>query len=139
MGCRDVSCFGKNRFLLFNVTGVLSLFMSTIMRFCLLFLLSGLVYAQEMPGSADLEPIPDGAPYADGEQNVPAPEVTIRQQGSQGSIEEYRSGGVLYMIKVNPAKGASYYLIDVDGDGNMETPFNDLQGRMMIPAWVLVR
>ena len=78
-------------------------------------------------------------PEASREQNVPAPEVTIRQQGDQGSVEEYRAGGVLYMIKINPAKGASYYLVDTDGDGNLETRYNDLQGGLLIPAWVLLR
>ena len=43
------------------------------------------------------------------------------------------------MIKVNPAKGVSYYLVDTDGDGNLETRYNDLQSGMLIPAWVLLR
>jgi hypothetical protein len=104
-----------------------------------LLLASGLVWAQDATRSPGLEPIPDGPPEVSGEQNVPAPEVTIRQQGDQGSIEEYRAGGVLYMIKVNPAKGASYYLVDADGDGNLETRYNDLESGLLIPAWVLLR
>ena len=32
------------------------------------------------------------------------------------------------MIKVNPARGTPYYLVDTDGDGNLETRFNDLRG-----------
>jgi hypothetical protein len=54
-------------------------------------------------------------------------------------IEEYRAGGVLYMIRVNPARGAPYYLVDTDGDGNLETRFNDLAGGLLIPAWILFR
>lgn len=104
-----------------------------------LLLASGLVWAQDAAKPAGLEPIPDGSPDATREQNVPAPEVTIRRRGDQGVIEEYRAGGVLYMIKVNPAKGASYYLVDTDGDGNLETRYHDLQGGMLIPAWVLLR
>ena len=104
-----------------------------------LLLASGLVWAQDAAKSSDLEPIADGPPEASREQNVPAPGVTIRQQGDQGSVEEYRAGGVLYMIKINPAKGASYYLVDTDGDGNLETRYNDLQGGLLIPAWVLLR
>ena len=105
----------------------------------LLLLASGLAWAQDAARSPGLEPIPDGSPDAAGERAVPAPEVTIRQRGDQGSVEEYRAGGVLYMIKINPAKGASYYLVDTDGDGNLETRYNDLQGGMLIPAWVLLR
>ena len=43
------------------------------------------------------------------------------------------------MVKVNPAKGASYYLVDTDGDGSLETRFNDLASNLAIPAWVLLR
>jgi hypothetical protein len=104
-----------------------------------LLLASGLAWAQNAAKPTGLEPIPDGPPDASRTQNVPAPEITIRQMGDRGTIEEYRAGGVLYMIKVNPAKGSSYYLVDTDGDGNMETRQNDLQSGMLIPAWVLLR
>lgn len=104
-----------------------------------LLLASGLTWAQNAAKSPGLEPIPDGPPAASREQNVPAPEVTIRQRGDQGSIEEYRAGGVLYMIKIHPAKGRPYYLVDTDGDGNLETRYNDLQSGLLIPAWVLLR
>lgn len=107
----------------------------------LLLLLSapGFNWAQDAENSADLEPIPDGPPEDGRARNVPAPEITIRQLGDQGSVEEYRVGGVLYMMRVNPAKGASYYLVDTDGDGNMETRYHELQGNLAIPAWVLLR
>ena len=105
-----------------------------------LLLVSGLVWAQDASQPpAGLEPIPDGSPTGSAEQNVPAPEVTIHRRGSEGTIEEYRAGGVLYMVKVNPAKGASYYLVDTDGDGSLETRFNDLASNLAIPAWVLLR
>lgn len=104
-----------------------------------LLLASALSEAQDAAHPAGLEPIPDGPPETSREQNVPAPEITIRQLGDQGSVEEYRAGGVLYMIRVNPAKGVSYYLVDTDGDGNMETRYNDLQSNLAIPAWVLLR
>ncbi|QQS55023.1 MAG: DUF2782 domain-containing protein [Candidatus Competibacteraceae bacterium] len=105
----------------------------------LLWLVPGLVWAQDASQPAGLEPIPDGSPTGSAEQNVPAPEVTIRRRGDEGTIEEYRAGGVLYMVKVNPAKGAAYYLVDSDGDGSLETRFNDLESNLAIPAWVLLR
>lgn len=104
-----------------------------------LLLISNLSWAQGASDPAGLEPIPDGPPETGGERNVPAPEVTIRQRGDRGSIEEYRVGGVLYMIKVVPSKGVPYYLVDTDGDGNLETRYSDLQDGMLIPAWVLLR
>lgn len=105
----------------------------------LLVLAPGLNGAQDAENSPGLEPIPDGPPEGARERNVPAPEITIRQLGDQGSVEEYRIGGVLYKVKVNPAKDVSYYLVDTDGDGNLETRYNDLQGNLIIPAWVLLR
>ncbi|MCP5195837.1 MAG: DUF2782 domain-containing protein [Gammaproteobacteria bacterium] len=105
-----------------------------------LLLAPSLLWAQDAESpAAGLEPIPDGPPEASREQNVPAPEITIRQLGDQGSVEEYRAGGVLYMVRVNPAKGVSYYLVDTDGDGNMDTRYNELQSSLAIPGWVLLR
>lgn len=104
-----------------------------------LLLISNLSWAQVTADPPGLEPIPDGPPEATGEQNVPAPEVTIRQRGDRGSIEEYRAGGLLYMVKVVPTKGVPYYLVDADGDGNFETRYSELEDGMLIPAWVLLR
>ncbi len=54
------------------------------------------------------------------------PEVTIIHRGKE-TIEEYRVGGQLYMIKITPSKGLPYYLMDMDGDGSLETRRNDLE------------
>lgn len=104
-----------------------------------LLLVPSLVWAQAAPQPAGLEPVPDGAPSAASSSGVPAPEVTIRRRGSEEVVEEYRAGGVLYMIKVSPTKGVPYYLVDTDGDGSLETRYNDLQDGLLIPAWVLLR
>jgi hypothetical protein len=66
------------------------------------------------------------------------PEVTIIQK-EESMVEEYRVNGNLYMIKITPSVGASYYLIDRDGDGNMEFRTNTLGGDVMVPQWVLFR
>lgn len=60
-------------------------------------------------------PVPDGAP-GEGDD---APAVTIKPSG-QGQVEEFRSNGKLYMLKVTPRKGVAYYLIDPHGDGRFE-------------------
>ncbi|MEK7322476.1 MAG: DUF2782 domain-containing protein [Pseudomonadota bacterium] len=66
------------------------------------------------------------------------PEVTIIQRGGE-AIEEYRIANQLYMIKVTPAQGAPYYLVDTDGDGNLETRERDLDSAVVPPRWVLFR
>jgi hypothetical protein len=59
------------------------------------------------------------------------PEVTIVRRGNE-TIEEYRVGGQLYMIKITPSKGAPYYLMDTDGDGSLETRRNDLENPSIV-------
>lgn len=66
------------------------------------------------------------------------PEITIVQQG-ENRIEEYRINGKLYMIKVVPKKGFPYYLMDNDGDGQLETRRNDLDPDIIVPRWTLFR
>jgi hypothetical protein len=66
------------------------------------------------------------------------PEVTIIRQQDR-TIEEYRINGQLYMIKVTPSKGYPYYLVDADGDGNLETRRNELDPRILVPSWVIFR
>ncbi len=69
---------------------------------------------------------------------VPEPDVKIIQRPRE-KIEEYRIGGVLYTVKVTPTVGAPYYLVDTDGDGNLETRRNDLDPKIAIPGWVILR
>ena len=45
------------------------------------------------------------------------PQVTIVRTESE-TREEYRQNGKLYMVKVTPAFGPDYYLVDQQGDGN---------------------
>lgn len=66
------------------------------------------------------------------------PGVTIIQRG-QETVQEYRVGNQLYMIKITPSKGAPYYLVDIDGDGTLETRRSDLDPEVVTPQWVLLR
>ncbi len=70
-------------------------------------------------------------------QEPPTPEVVIRQQGNQVQ-EEYRVGGRLYMIRIIPQKGVPYYLIDSDGDGDMDSRRDELTDTTRIPSWILL-
>lgn len=74
----------------------------------------------------------------DSSKNLPEPEVTIIKNNEE-NIEEYRIYGKLYMIKVIPKVGAAYYLVDNDGDGNLETRQNSLEPNILIPMWILFK
>lgn len=62
------------------------------------------------------------------------PEVTITTKGT-AIHEEYRVNGQLYMIKVTPAKGKPYYLIDEMGNGKFRR--SDLEPQFTVPTWVI--
>jgi len=66
------------------------------------------------------------------------PEINIIHKDDR-MIEEYRVNGQLYMIKVTPSVGPSYYLMDTDGDGSLETTSNELDSGLLVPNWVLLR
>ena len=63
------------------------------------------------------------------------PQVTIIKRGGN-TFEEYRVNGRLYMVKVTPAHGRPYYLIDDRGDGRF-TRQDHLDPGVRVPQWVL--
>lgn len=64
----------------------------------------------------------------------PEPEVIIREEKNQ-TIEEYRINGQLYAIKVIPKKGKPYYLVDSDGNGELD--LRQERGKLVVPKWLL--
>ncbi len=99
-----------------------------------LWLLLTLVLALALPAGA--------APEEEGEDIPPEhrlapgkgePEVRIIQRPDV-TIEEYRSGGRVYMIKVIPEVGPSYYLYDRDGDGEWDERFGP---EITVPQWTI--
>lgn len=54
-------------------------------------------------------------------------ERTIRTEDNGDVIEEYRVGGQLRIVKVTPARGPTYYMIDDNGDGRMDRGKGDVQ------------
>jgi hypothetical protein len=93
--------------------------------------------AAEQPAPA-LQPLPPPPPMS---ANVPdeelEPQVTITKK-SDMTIEEYRSGGKLYMIKVIPKVGPPYYLVDESGDGKFARQ-ESLDSGLRPPRWVIHR
>ncbi len=63
------------------------------------------------------------------------PHVTITKKG-ETTVEEYRVGGRLYMIKITPKHGRPYYLIDDRGDGRFARQ-EGLDSGVRVPMWVI--
>ena len=101
----------------------------------LLSLLAMSAAAQQPP--AGLQPLPEPPPPPPGMQPDPAlePQVTISKRG-EDKVEEYRMNGKLYMLKVTPPHGVSYYLVDEKGDGRMSRQ-ESLDSGLRVPMWVI--
>ncbi len=108
------------------------------MRLITILFLSGLCSAAfadepQPPGLQPLQPPPTldaNAQDADLE-----PQVTITKQTEQ-TVEEYRVGGRLYMIKIIPKVGKPYYLVDDLGDGKF-SHHEGLDSGVRPPRWVI--
>jgi|SRR3954462_6010495 hypothetical protein len=87
----------------------------------------------------DLPPPPALPPASPADANNPElqPEVTVRKEGPN-TIEEYRVRGKLYMMKVTPAHGHAYILMDNKGDGTFMRQDNPLDTGLRVPQWVLL-
>lgn len=66
------------------------------------------------------------------------PQVVIRKSG-ENTIEEYRVNGQLFKVKVTPAAGPAYFMIDTDGDGVMDQRYDRLGDQLTTPQWVLFK
>ncbi len=111
--------------------------MPSFVRFLLppALLLSRHVFAADEPRVPNTAPAP---PPSVSEQEQIEPEVNIIQRDDK-TIEEYRVNGQLYMIKVTPKDAPSYYLVDTDGNGSLDSQRTELQQDLLIPSWVLFR
>lgn len=63
------------------------------------------------------------------------PEITITTKGTE-IHEEYRYNGQVYLVRVTPARGPSYYLI-YDERGNVRR--SDLEPDIIVPQWIIKR
>jgi len=107
------------------------------MRIFFLLLLSCLsfgAYAAK-PVPDNLEPLPPPPAMDSTPDNEP--EVTIIKKTDQ-TVEEYRVGGKLYMIKIIPKVGKPYYLVDDQGDGKFSRQ-ESLDSGVRPPRWVIHR
>ena len=85
----------------------------------------------------NLQPLPEPPPPPAGLELDASlePQVTIQKRGSE-TVEEFRIRGRLYMIKVTPAHGVPYYLIDENGRGDF-TRRDTYDTGTRVPMWVI--
>ena len=108
------------------------------MRLITTLFLSGLcgaaIAGQPLP--PDLQPLQPPPPFdASAPDADLEPQVTITQHTEQ-TVEEYRSGGRLYMIKITPKIGKPYYLVDDRGDGKFSRQ-ESLDSGVRPPRWTI--
>jgi hypothetical protein len=103
--------------------------------FAALACLSMSVYAVQPVKSTKADAPPTPAMTAD--DSLDEPQVTIIKQTEQ-TIEEYRANGILYMIKITPKNGTSYYMVDDRGDGKFARQ-ESLDTGLRVPRWVIKR
>ena len=102
-----------------------------------LLLAAALPVAAQQAKPPELQPLPEPPPPPPGYELDPAlePQVTILKRGTD-TVEEYRIGGRLYMIKITPAGGRPYYLVDEVGAGNF-VRYDNFDTGLRPPMWVI--
>ncbi|ESQ14020.1 MAG: hypothetical protein N838_13130 [Thiohalocapsa sp. PB-PSB1] len=85
--------------------------------------------ARVLPEAAPIAPLP---PTSD---TLIDPEVTITETDTE-VIYEYRVNGQLYMVKVQPVIGPPYYMMDIDGDGQLDVQ-DQSPPELAVPQWLL--
>lgn len=105
-------------------------------------LLLGAVLAAETGAQSpppELQPVPDPPPIPERVQSGETlePEVTIIRRAEE-TVTEYRVNGRLRAIKVEPQNAPAYYLVDTDGDGDLETRRSAYGPDFLIPMWLIL-
>ena len=62
---------------------------------------------------------------------------TVRSEGDQ-TVQEFRAGGKVYMMRITPRNGRPYVLIDHRGDGTFTKHDSPLDQGVRAPQWVLL-
>ena len=105
----------------------------------LLLLLALPVWAQQ-DKPANLQPlpvVPPPPPEMNSWDETLEPQVTIHKSDKEERAE-YRQNGKLYMIKVTPVGGPTYYLVDHQGSGTF-TRMDTVSPDNKPPMWVIFR
>ncbi len=89
----------------------------------------------------DAVPVED-APVASKELIPPKEKATLESKVTTvkkgaDTVDEYRMNGKLFKMRITPAKGPSYFLVDPKGDGNFIRADGPEQ-KIATPTWVLL-
>ena len=107
-------------------------------------MLLALLLAASLPVAAadpakppQLQPLPAPPPPPPGFEPDPAlePQITIYKRGTD-TVEEYRLNGQVYMIKITPATGKPYFMVDNTGKGTF-VRHDDYDTGLRPPSWVI--
>ena len=84
-----------------------------------------------------LEPLPEVPPPPRGVLDPAADEPRVRIGPQEGErLEEIREGGRAKVLKVTPANGIPYYLVDTTGNGNWMRR-ESLDDGVRVPMWTI--
>ena len=78
-------------------------------------------------------PIPEKIPSPPSDENVPTVNIRVEENGDR--VEEYRDSGRLTMVKITPANGKPYYLLDTNGDGKLDKADGEANGGIAPVYW----
>ena len=106
----------------------------TVITLSLLLLLSTAA-ADEAATTAPVPEPPKIPPQVESGE-VLEPEVTILED-KRGTVHQYSVNGRVYMVKIVPSSGPAYYLLDTNGDGELDVRQDHHPGNIAIPQWVL--
>ncbi len=81
---------------------------------------------RELPPEPDAETAPQDS----------EPQVTIIRR-REAVIEEYRVNGIIRAVRITPAYGKPYFLVDTDGDGRFDVHRYSMSDDIRIPSWVV--
>lgn len=84
--------------------------------------------------AAEVDDAPPPIP-AEASADTPKADIRVVKKGDV-TMSEYRINGHLYQIKVEPAGGPAYYLVDPNGQGNFVRQSGPMEN-IAVPRWVL--
>lgn len=110
--------------------------MRRLFMLCLVIAFPVLAVDERPPTLESVPEVPEPPPPVQNGEEM-EPDITIIRKGKK-TIQEYRLGGRLYMIKVIPDIGPPYYFIDSDGDGKVDVRGNDLDKGARVNMWKIL-
>ncbi|TVQ94371.1 MAG: DUF2782 domain-containing protein [Chromatiaceae bacterium] len=90
--------------------------------------------AQSEGGTFLSAPEVPSAPFAG--DRIGVPDIIIRETETE-TITEYSVRGQVYMVRVQPSVGPPYYLLDTNGDGQLDVQSREPPAAIAVPQWLL--